>query len=92
MKHINLTNDTITELESLFLAHEILTRYKQENETDDVSEGIFAIYEKILAIVTSDPAYGIIVTKLGDIFEDYIHNVSTDTPEIIRLLKKHIKD
>lgn len=92
MKHINLTNETITELESLYLSHEVLKGYQQNNETDDVSDGIFAIYEKILAIMTADPVYGIIVSELGDIFEDYIHNVSTDTSEIIRLLKTHIKD
>lgn len=92
MKNINLTNETITELESLYLSHEVLKGYQQNNETDDVSDGIFAIYEKILAIVTADPVYGIIVSELGDIFEDYIHNVSTDTTEIIRLLKTHIKD
>lgn len=92
MKTVFISYETISELESLYLSHEVLKGYQQNNETDDVSEGIFAIYEKILAIATADPIYGIIVSELGDIFEDYIHHVSTNTPEIIRLLKKHIKD
>lgn len=84
--------EKIKELESLNASYCLLSE-KQERVRDvDFSYGIFAIYEKLRSILDEPEMYGIIRKHLGDIYEDYVDKVCTDTPDIIELLKKVLDD
>ena len=87
MKKESLSIETIATLESLYASYIVL---ENTAKNCNVSEGIFTIYERILSILKQDDIYSLIFSNLGDIFEDYINNVSSDTPQIIKILKEHI--
>lgn len=84
--------EKIKELESLNASYCLLSEKQERVREVDFSYGIFAIYEKLRTILDEPEMYGIVRKHLGDIFEDYIHNVRTDTPYVIELLKKVVDD
>lgn len=87
--HIN--QDTLEIIESLYASYCLLNG-NNDNGRPDLSHGSSAIYEKLIEILKQDDIYCVIVRELGDIFEDYIHNVPKDTPAIICVLKKAMEN
>ena len=86
---IGVADATIQRLESLYNSYRILRCNSMVANGVDLSEGISLIYENILSIIKGDNIYRIIYKRMGDIFEDYIHNVESDTPIILAILKEY---
>lgn len=84
--------EKIKELESLYASYCLLSETQKRVHDVNFSYGNLVIYEKLRSILDEPDMYGIIRKHLGDIFEDYIHNVLTDTPDVIELLKKVVGD
>lgn len=87
MNEVGIAKATIQRLESLYNSYCILRRNTMVGNGVDLSEGISLIYENMLSIIKEDNIYSILYKCMGDFYEDYIHNVESDTPTILSILK-----
>ncbi len=90
MDEVRVADATIQHLESLYNSYCILKRNSLGENAADLSEGLFLISENIISILNEDDIYSIVCKRMGDIFEDFIYNIESDTPVILSILKDHI--